>query len=160
MPDMRALKTMARQSDRRQTFSHDGCSGQNFFVRLLHNFASFLNFNQLGIAMHNEVKNSIAAMKNELDKLGKYLISSDSKLDDSFPLSQEKHLDAVNQYLKLGNGRGRLQSEAAVYDGKVGYFFVSSIEYDGVKTDSIIFSTVDGATDICITAFPKIIKNS
>ena len=109
--------------------------------------------------MHNEVKDSIAVMENELNKLKKYLINSNSKLDDSFPLSQEKHLDAVNQYLKLGNGRGRLQSAAAVYDGKVGYFFVSSIVFDGVTTDSIIFSTVDGATDIGITAFPNFIKN-
>jgi len=48
--------------------------------------------------MHKEVKDSIAAMKNELKTLEKYLIASNSKLDDSFPLSQEKHLDAVNQY--------------------------------------------------------------
>jgi len=105
--------------------------------------------------MHKKVKDSIAAMKNELKTLEKYLIASNSKLDDSFPLSQEKHLEAVNQYLKLGNGRGRLQSAAAVYDGKVGYFFVSSIVYDGVKTDSIIFSTFDGAGDVGITEFPN-----
>lgn len=40
MLDMRALKTMARQSNRRQTSDHDWFPSPFFFVRLLHNSAS------------------------------------------------------------------------------------------------------------------------
>ncbi|MCY1276834.1 hypothetical protein D9M68_294760 [compost metagenome] len=67
--------------------------------------------------------------------------------------TQADHIDFVNHYLDTGNGRGRLQSAATIYDGKVGYFFVSPIRVGGVVTDSILFSCMPH-DDIVITSFP------
>jgi len=109
--------------------------------------------------MHPEIKDSIKTISEELSKLKKYLISYESDIDDSLPLSHEKHLDAVNSYLTLGKGRGRLQSKATVYNGKIGYFFVGSVKSEGEKCESIIFSTVDGGPDTIVTQFPHFIKD-
>lgn len=109
--------------------------------------------------MHKEIKDSISTISQELNNLKKYLISSNSDTDDSLPLSHEKHLDAVNSYLTLGNGRGRLQSKATVYNGKIGYFFVGMIKSEGERAESIIFSTVDGGPDTILTQFPFFTKN-
>lgn len=73
---------------------------------------------------------------------------------------QAKEIEGYNGYLALGQGRGRLNSAATVYDGKVGYFFVGTIDVDGVKQESILFAceTTDHEVttndDIVITEFP------
>lgn len=74
-------------------------------------------------------------------------------------LSQDIQLDNLNKYLAAGNGCGRLNSAAAVYNGQVGYFFVSSRDVGGVKQESIFFSCtgddVSGSNSlIVITEFP------
>lgn len=78
---------------------------------------------------------------------------------------QAKKIEGCNGYLALGQGRGRLNSAATVYDGKVGYFFVGTIDVDGVKQESILFAceTMDHGVitndDIVITEFPAHPKN-
>lgn len=109
--------------------------------------------------MHNEIKDSINSIDRELKNLKKYLISSKSDIDDSIPLSHEKHLASLNKYLTLGNGMGRHQSAATIYNGEIGYFYVSSVKVDGEKVDSILFSTGDGRPVTIVTKFPNFIKN-
>lgn len=73
---------------------------------------------------------------------------------------QAMEIDGLNKYLAAGNGRGRLNSAANVYNGEVGYFFVGKIDVGGVQQESILFSrsqTDHGLTsndDIVITEFP------
>ena len=76
-------------------------------------------------------------------------------------VSQDVQLEDLNRYLAAGNGRGRLNSAATVYNGEVGYFSVASISVGGVKQESILFSCVDTVhegirsnSDIVITEFP------
>ena len=68
-------------------------------------------------------------------------------------LTQAQQLQGLNRYLAAGQGRGRLISAATVYNGQVGYFFVSHVEVEGVKQECILFSGL-GGEDIVITAFP------
>lgn len=74
-------------------------------------------------------------------------------------------IEGIDKYLASGNGHGRLNSAATIYDGKVGYFFVGMIDVGGVKQESILFScekTDHGVTtnnDIVITKFPPTPKN-
>ena len=75
---------------------------------------------------------------------------------------QAMEIKNLNKYLAMGNGRGRLNSAATVYDGNVGYFFVSTMAVDGVEQESIIFScsntdhgmTLNPDMDMVITEFP------
>ena len=68
---------------------------------------------------------------------------------------QTMEIEGLNKYLAAGNGRGRLNSAASVYDGVVGYFFVSEIEVGGVKQESILFSNSQiDHNGLVITEFP------
>lgn len=75
---------------------------------------------------------------------------------------QEEQIKSINVYLEKGGGRGRLHSAATVYQGKVGYFFVSKLMIDGVEQEAILFSNTIGDTengittnhDLVITQFP------
>jgi len=71
------------------------------------------------------------------------------------PASIEQDVDCFNQYLAAGHGKGRLLSKATVYDGKVGYFSVYSVQIDGVRQDAIMFSCMPHQ-DIMITAIPPL----
>lgn len=69
---------------------------------------------------------------------------------------QAMEIKGLNMYLAAGNGRGRLNSAATVYNGKVGYFFVSGT----AEHECILFScshTDENGTsneDVVITEFP------
>lgn len=67
-----------------------------------------------------------------------------------------ERVDEVADYLDVGPKRGRLPSRATIYDGRVGYFFIDSIEVNGQIQDSILFSDLQEPE--VITAFPLIPK--
>jgi len=75
---------------------------------------------------------------------------------------QAQQMEGVNRYLAKGGGRGRLNSAATVYQGKVGYFFVSKMMVDGEEQEAILFSNTIGDNDkgvttnhdIVVTQFP------
>lgn len=65
--------------------------------------------------------------------------------------TQEEQIESINTYLTKGGGRGRLNSAATVYQGKVGYFFVSKLMIDGEEQEAILFSNTIGDTDRGVT---------
>lgn len=71
--------------------------------------------------------------------------------------SSAQEIEFFNAYLAAGHGRGRLNSAGTVYDGKVGYFCVTSIWVEGERQDSILFACMPH-DDIVVTAFPPIPK--
>jgi hypothetical protein len=75
---------------------------------------------------------------------------------------QTQQMEGLNRYLASGNGRGRLNSAATIYQGKVGYFFVSKMNVGGEQQEAIFFSYDTGGDEsglgssdtILITHFP------
>ena len=65
--------------------------------------------------------------------------------------TQEKQIESINAYLAQGSGRGRLNSAATVYQGKVGYFFVSKFTINGEEHEAILFSNTIGDNDNGVT---------
>lgn len=69
---------------------------------------------------------------------------------------QAMEIKGINVYLAAGNGRGRLNSAGTVYNGNVGYFFVSGKG----EHERILFScnhtddTGSSNEDVVITEFP------
>ena len=71
--------------------------------------------------------------------------------------TQADEIESINAYLARGDGRGRLNSAAAVCNGLVGYFFVGRFSIGGKVQEAIYFSCTqpDGTNpDILITHFP------
>ena len=75
---------------------------------------------------------------------------------------QTQQMEGLNRYLASGNGRGRLNSAATIYQGKIGYFFVSKTNVGGEQQEAIFFSYDTGGDEsglassdtILITHFP------
>lgn len=61
----------------------------------------------------------------------------------------EEKVANIEAYVEHGNARGRSASAATVYQGKAGYFFISSREIYGKKRDVVFFSHGDG--DVTVT---------
>jgi hypothetical protein len=109
--------------------------------------------------VNNEVKSSIKIMGQELARLKTYLVNCDEEAEKCFPITEKSHLASIDKYLERDCGRGRLQSAATVYQGKVGYFFVSNVEFHGAKRDCILFSTTEGTShDIVVTSERELSK--
>lgn len=75
---------------------------------------------------------------------------------------QTQQMEGLNRYLASGNGRGPLNSAATIYQGKIGYFFVSKMNVGGEQQEAIFFSYDTGGDEsglgssdtILITHFP------
>lgn len=59
-----------------------------------------------------------------------------------------------DNYLAHGNGRGRLQSTAVIFEGKAGYFCIHRICVEGKEQDAIIFCCMPH-DDVLLTALPQ-----
>jgi hypothetical protein len=74
------------------------------------------------------------------------------KRKKSAPVSEL--LNWMNSYLAEGNGRGRLNSDATIFNGSVGYFFVGHIKISRVEKECILFSTI--SDQMMISTFPEL----
>lgn len=69
-------------------------------------------------------------------------------------LNPDDLLPWFERYLEQGNGRGRLQSEPAVFQGKAGYFCVSrAFGADGAEQEVILFCCMPHE-DVLVTKLP------
>lgn len=73
-------------------------------------------------------------------------------------LTETEEIANVNKYLDAGHGRGTLISRATVYDGKVGYFCVTSVWVNNVKKRGIKFAC-SPHDDILITALSELVTS-
>lgn len=75
--------------------------------------------------------------------------------------SQKREIDGLNAYLSIGNGIGKLNSAATIYEGHVGYFYVDTIRtQNGTKQEAIVFSctlnegAISSSHKIVVTELP------
>lgn len=66
-------------------------------------------------------------------------------------LANEDAVRNIQHYLNHDGGRGYATSKATTYQGKPGYFFISKIEVKRKMRYVILFSLVDGDSDILVS---------
>ncbi|MDD2740665.1 MAG: hypothetical protein PHV02_00190 [Rhodocyclaceae bacterium] len=89
-------------------------------------------------------KPNVQVVSESLDDGSLSIHMTISKLEPTISNLQARQLEGLDRYLADGNGRGRLNSAATIYQGKVGYFFVSKTNFGGELQDAIQFATDTG----------------
>ncbi len=106
------------------------------------------NFVQKEIQMKkSELIKAVAAAANVSPDVAKNSVNVIAPAIDGIANAPEivdlvAQIKFVNDYLAAGDGRGRLQSQACVYDGQAGYFFLGKVWVNGVEKEAISFSTI------------------
>ncbi|MBI2726204.1 MAG: hypothetical protein HYX42_08140 [Polaromonas sp.] len=81
------------------------------------------------------------------------------KKPDSGPPSNEEAVRNIQNYLNHDGGRGFATSKATTFQGKPGYFFISRIEVKGKMRYVIMFSLVNGDSDILVSDLKNLRSN-